>query len=62
MIGLVFGLEENVSQYILIYADRVFLVGLPMDCRGLGGGVWGWGLHHRPGLGSKMRPVPQKHN
>ena len=63
MIGLVFGFEKNVCGYILIYTDSqdFFLVGLPMDCRGWGGGVWGWGLHHGPVLLSKLCPVPQKH-
>ena len=50
-----------VDTYVYIPIARFFLVGLPMDCLGIGGGVWGWGLHHGPGLGSKMCPVPQKH-
>ena len=46
MIGLVFGLEKNVRGYILIYTDSegFFLVGLPMDCRGWGGGGMGLGI------------------
>ena len=46
MIGLAFGLEKNVCGYIHVYSDSqgfFFLVGLPMDCRGGGGGGMGFG-------------------
>ena len=58
MIGLVFGLQKNVCGYILVYTDSqgFFLLDLPMDCRGGGGGYGVWGMHHGPGLGQNCVP------
>ena len=65
MIRLVFGLENNVCEYILIYTDSqgFFWWVCPWTAAGWGG-KGGMGLEAAPWTRprSKMCPVPEKHN
>ena len=61
MIGLVFGLEKNVCEYILIYTDSegFFFGGFAHGLPGVGGygrGGGGGDCNMDPGLGQKCVP------